>query len=269
MPRKLIRAGRRAHQEAGADLTRAARATFRCLAAFRQLRLGFHSVNFWQGRRHLWLALAASALMHMVLLAPWAMLPRVRLTVATQALQARIHATGQQLPPSTALAETPAGLQGPTGSLSARPSRHDAGLGDSRSGPPNTPSGAQRRSRLAAAGEALTMPTVAPTDPDGVGADELRQYRMALAIAARRFRHYPPVAREGSWEGRVDVELSASAGLGVPRVSLVRSSGHRALDEQALSMVEQAAAVTRLPDGLQGIELRVLLPIEFSLETAR
>ena len=113
------------------------------------------------------------------------------------------------------------------------------------------------------------MPTVAPTAPNGVSADELRQYRMALAIAARRFKHYPLVAREGGWEGRVDVALSASAGQGMPRASLVRSSGYRALDEQALSMVEQAAAVTLLPEGLHNAEFRVLLPIEFSLDAVR
>ena len=92
---------------------------------------------------------------------------------------------------------------------------------------------------------------------------------MALAIAARRFKHYPLVAREGGWEGRVDVALSASAGQGMPRASLVRSSGYRALDEQALSMVEQAAAVTLLPEGLHNAEFRVLLPIEFSLDAVR
>lgn len=113
------------------------------------------------------------------------------------------------------------------------------------------------------------MPTLAPTAPNGVSAEELREYRVALAIAARRFKHYPLVARESGWEGRVEVALSVGAGQREPHASLARSSGYRALDEQALSMVEQAAAVTLLPEGLQGAEFRVVLPIEFSLEASR
>lgn len=101
---------------------------------------------------------------------------------------------------------------------------------------------------------------------EGVGADDLRQYRVALAIAARRFKRYPPLARERGWEGRVEVAVSVSAWQRGPQSSLVHSSGHAALDEQALSMIEKAAATTMLPESLKGRDFRVLLPIEFTLE---
>ncbi len=92
---------------------------------------------------------------------------------------------------------------------------------------------------------------------------------MALAIAARRFKRYPPLAREGGWQGRVEVAVSVSAWQRVPQLALIRSSGHAVLDEQALAMIEQAAASTLLPESLKGRDFRVLLPVEFSLDEAR
>jgi TonB family protein len=87
---------------------------------------------------------------------------------------------------------------------------------------------------------------------EGASADDLRQYRVALAIAARRFKRYPLLARERGWAGRVEVAVNLSAWQPNPRLSLVQSSGHAALDEQALSMIEQASATTTLPESLRG-----------------
>jgi protein TonB len=101
---------------------------------------------------------------------------------------------------------------------------------------------------------------------EGVSADALRQYRVSLASAARRFKRYPPLARERGWEGTVEVALNVSSGRAVPEVVLMQSSGRELLDEQALAMVSQAARVTPLPEGLGGGGFRVLLPVRFSLE---
>lgn len=242
----------------------------RCLAGVRELRpsLGVHPADFGDGERRLGLALAASVLMHLALLAPSASLLPVRLTVATQPLQARIHATDHRLVPSTALAGAPADRQRQTRSSSGDQPVRESGMRDTRSRVATAPV-AQRSSWSAPATEPAPIPSLAPPAPNGVSAEDLRQYRVALAIAARRFKQYPLEARESRWEGRVEIALSASAGQRVPHASLVHSSGYRALDEQALSMVAQAAAVTPLPESLQGAEIRVLLPIEFSLEATR
>lgn len=100
----------------------------------------------------------------------------------------------------------------------------------------------------------------------GVSADDLRQYRLSLAISARRFKRYPALARERGWEGTAGVALNFSALLPAPQVSLSRSSGSPLLDEQALDMVIQAARITVLPENLQGRDLRILLPVKFSLD---
>jgi len=121
---------------------------------------------------------------------------------------------------------------------------------------------------VAARGGALSSAPTAPDMPrDGVSADDLHQYRLSLAIAARRFKRYPALARERGWEGTAEVALNVNALLPVPEVVLVRSSGRGVLDEQALEMLTQAARVTSLPQILKGRDFRVLLPVKFSLES--
>lgn len=100
-------------------------------------------------------------------------------------------------------------------------------------------------------------------------ADDLRQYRLGLAVNARRYKRYPPLAREAGWEGTVEVAINLVPLRSQPEVSLVRSSGRPILDDEALAMISKASAVTRLPDGLKGKELRLLLPVEFALDADR
>ncbi len=101
---------------------------------------------------------------------------------------------------------------------------------------------------------------------DGVNADDLRQYRISLAIAARRFKRYPALARERGWEGTAEVALTVSAHLREPDVALLRSSGHAALDRQAQEMMAQAARAAVLPESLKGRDFRIMLPVQFSLD---
>ncbi|EXI68744.1 MAG: hypothetical protein AW08_01056 [Candidatus Accumulibacter adjunctus] len=109
----------------------------------------------------------------------------------------------------------------------------------------------------------------APAPLAGISADDLRQYRIDLASASRRFKLYPALARERGWEGRVEVAVSVSAWQPRPQFSLARSSGHATLDRQAVAMLEQASADTTLPAGLRGRDFRILLPVEFTLDDAR
>lgn len=102
---------------------------------------------------------------------------------------------------------------------------------------------------------------------DGVSADDLRQYRISLAIAARRFKRYPALARERGWEGTAEVALTVNARLPEPDVTLLRSSGHVALDRQAQEMMAQAARAAVLPESLKGRDFRIVLPVQFSLES--
>ena len=111
-----------------------------------------------------------------------------------------------------------------------------------------------------------TAPSDAPSAREGVSADDLRQYRVSLASAARRFKRYPALAREQGWEGTAEVAIRVSSALPAPEVVLVRSSGRDLLDEQAVEMLAQAARATSMPEGLRGHDFQIPLPVAFSLD---
>lgn len=111
-----------------------------------------------------------------------------------------------------------------------------------------------------------TEAAVSPSaDDEGISPQGLRDYRVALAISARRFKRYPAPARESGWEGMAEVAVIVSQWSPAAQVVLVRSSGRDALDKEAVSMLQQAAGQTNLPDTLRGRGFRVVLPVVFSL----
>lgn len=98
--------------------------------------------------------------------------------------------------------------------------------------------------------------------PDAAG---LRQYRLALAGEARRYRNYPEAAQRAGMAGTAEVRVSVSAGIAW-QTELARSSGYETLDSAALDMLRAAAARTLLPESLRGQEFAVLLPVVFEVE---
>lgn len=226
---------------------------------------------FEADRRRLLLAMGASALLHAGLLTKVVTVQRVRLDGGRRPLQAVINLQGREMAPEVPVAAATRA----TRSLAAthpRRFRAQTGARATVSGAAvAAPSTAAEPARFPASGSEATPGAAAASALAGeaVSADDLRQYRMALAIAARRFKRYPPLARERGWQGRVEIAVRISAWQRVPQLALSQSSGHAALDEQALAMIEQAALSTLVPERLQGRDFQVLLPIEFSLEEAR
>lgn len=125
----------------------------------------------------------------------------------------------------------------------------------------STASGSSAAQPPAAAGGGLAAPVVS-----GEALDGLRGYRLAVASQARRFKRYPPEARASGWTGSTEVRLEVSAD-GLPLPALVsRSSGHEVLDRAALAMIDAGAQRARLPDSLRGRSFAVLLPVVFNLD---
>lgn len=112
----------------------------------------------------------------------------------------------------------------------------------------------------------VERPVIASALPprNGVDADGLRSYRLALARETRRYKRYPARAIEAGWEGTAELRIEV-AGNAAPTVHLTKSSGHRALDEAALEMLRHALPVTPVPAPLQAREFSVDLPIVFEL----
>jgi periplasmic protein TonB len=113
--------------------------------------------------------------------------------------------------------------------------------------------------------ESVTVALAAPSETRGPDAAGLRQYRLALAGEARRFRSYPESARRAGATGTAEVRVLVS-GAAWRQTELARSSGHAELDAAAIEMLRAAAAQTPLPDSLRGQEFAVLLPVLFAVE---
>jgi len=108
--------------------------------------------------------------------------------------------------------------------------------------------------------------SIIPTEPkEALSAEGLGAYRLNLAREARRFKRYPAIARERSWEGVVVLTLQARTGSVVPLVSIESSSGHDVLDMQALEMLLQAVRQATVPESLRGKQFAINVPIHFRL----
>ena len=97
---------------------------------------------------------------------------------------------------------------------------------------------------------------------EGADADGLRQYRLALAREARRFKRYPERALLAGIGGTAEVRVEQAAGA-LPVARLAHSSGDEALDAAALNMMREAAPRTLIPEPLRGRSFSVSLPVIF------
>lgn len=114
-------------------------------------------------------------------------------------------------------------------------------------------------------GVASAPASAAPVN-DGLDANALRGYRLALAIQARRFKRYPAQAQAQAWAGTAEVRLALAAG-GHPEVAtLTKSSGYEVLDRAALEMMNAAVQRTPVPAMLQTQAFSVTLPVVFNLD---
>jgi len=134
------------------------------------------------------------------------------------------------------------------------------------SGGPPSPERAKPAAETAQA--ALSPPAPLAKSELQPGADEagtLAQYRIAIIAAARRFKKYPRVAVDNNWEGRVEVRMVIGPNGAIAALGIRTSTGHEALDRQALDMIRRAIPVTPIPAPLRSREITVDVPVIFSL----
>lgn len=98
---------------------------------------------------------------------------------------------------------------------------------------------------------------------EGLDAEDVRQYRFSLALAARRFKPGNRLGAEGPRPGTVEVAVSGRRGQPFAQVVLYHSSGVDSLDGDALIMMKQAAGIVTLPDGMRGHDFRIIIQLVF------
>lgn len=104
---------------------------------------------------------------------------------------------------------------------------------------------------------------LAPPRPQS---EVLAGYRQRLSELFARHQEYPRVAALRGWEGEVRLRLKVARKGNLLGVVLDRSSGFDVLDQHALAMLEALAGLPPLPDGLDGNEIQVVVPINYKLK---
>lgn len=103
-----------------------------------------------------------------------------------------------------------------------------------------------------------------PTQQDIDAARSL--YGNLLAREIAKHKRYPRIAQMRGWQGETMIELQLDGSGKVLSSKIHDSSGHEALDKQALEMVEQAAPFPLPPEALRSKTFTLLVPISFRLE---
>lgn len=101
---------------------------------------------------------------------------------------------------------------------------------------------------------------------DGIDAEGLRSYRVALAHEMRPYKQrHPQSTIDAGWRGTVEVRVTVRAGGIAQEVRLAKSSGHAELDDAALEMLRHALPATPVPAALREHEFALSLPVVFEL----
>lgn len=119
--------------------------------------------------------------------------------------------------------------------------------------------------------QALTSdapPTVVQRRLSKVELRELqRGYYSELNQIMRKERNYPRSARRQGLEGTVLVELIVDARGKLLSASVVRSSGHKVLDQAALTDVKKMKRLPKPPKELKRRQVKLHIPFEYSLQS--
>jgi len=257
--------------------------------------MGFHSLELRSlGARRLRYAVAASLLLHLLILWP------ANSRLPTQERPAQLQASLRQLPRPM---PTSVPLQPPPRAIAPALSVENSAFGFAKGNtlaPPAFKPGQKplERPKPASVPQTLAAPAVAdqmsapgtafsavpPNAPrlapaaessgallteanaSGEAVDGLRGYRLAVATQARRYKRYPAQAMASGWAGSAEIRVEVGK-EGLPRAAtVVRSSGHDTLDSAALAMIDAGVMRARLPDSLRGKAFAIALPVVFNLE---
>ncbi len=90
-------------------------------------------------------------------------------------------------------------------------------------------------------------------------------YVATLAAQLNRKKHYPMAARRARQEGTATLSLVIQRDGTVSDFSISESSGWEALDAAVLRMLERAQPLPAFPASISEEELRVKIPVSFSL----
>jgi len=90
-------------------------------------------------------------------------------------------------------------------------------------------------------------------------------WQTALVRHLQQYKHYPSDAQSRGEDGVVLLSFTVDRTGHVLARQIVRSSGHRELDNEVISMVERAQPLPPFPSSMTQAKLDLTVPIRFSL----
>lgn len=114
---------------------------------------------------------------------------------------------------------------------------------------------------------APVVETPKPVEFSQVDVDNaLGEYGNALGRAIAKQKQYPKIAQMRGWQGDVMLDLKLDGNGKVLSATVSQSSGHEALDKQALEMVRRASPFPAPPLALRDRTFNITVPVSFKLE---
>jgi protein TonB len=105
-----------------------------------------------------------------------------------------------------------------------------------------------------------------PQPNEGLDPDAVKKYSIDVAGWAKRFKRYPRVAIDNNWEGVVVVRVVVQPNGLNATYTVVKSSGHKVLDDQAVETVSRARPRAPIPPELRGREFDFEMPVFYELK---
>jgi len=108
-----------------------------------------------------------------------------------------------------------------------------------------------------------------PAVPARVKGGALRvepSWQTALVRHLQQYKRYPSDAQSRGDEGVVQLSFTVDRSGRVLNREIVRSSGHRELDNEVMSMIERAQPLPPFPASMPQAKLDLTVPIRFSLQ---
>lgn len=96
----------------------------------------------------------------------------------------------------------------------------------------------------------------------------LDEYGSTLGRAIAKHKQYPRIAQMRGWQGDVLLDLKIDGSGNVLSAKVRESTGHEALDNQALEMVRKASPFPAPPEALRIRTFNITVPVSFKLENA-
>jgi len=97
------------------------------------------------------------------------------------------------------------------------------------------------------------------------GLKALDQFSMLFAQHIGKFKKYPEIAQSRGWQGETIMEVKLKGDGTVVSASVRKSSGFRALDDEALEMLRRGTPYPTPPQILKDRTFTIFVPIKFAL----